>query len=153
MIPREFDIKPSSHPSWGKLSFLYYTLCTWSLNLTHFILTQVTTSRAIKTVFWLRCRGIIAVKVYPMVSHNKVNFITNLCEHLSLGRLHLREHHLIHLYLQTNLFCFVIVLHIIFIFRFHILFSVLHFVLHLLFRFALFSVILFSVLHKKIKNT
>ena len=36
LIPREFDIKPLSHPSWGKLSFLYYTLCTWSLNLTIF---------------------------------------------------------------------------------------------------------------------
>ena len=37
LIPREFDIKPSSHPR-GEKDFHYYILCTWRLNLSHIFL-------------------------------------------------------------------------------------------------------------------
>ena len=113
------------------------------------------------------CYNTLLVGTSRRLPHSKFNFITNVCKHLRLGRLHLREHHLVLLYLESILFCFVIVLHMIFIFRFCIhlfIFKFCYFLYFgLLFNFqfcSLFSIIVISVLsfyfqfsYKKLKNT
>jgi hypothetical protein len=110
--------KPSSHLRGENQASLCSALYSWSLNLVKH-----------QAISWRRCQG-----TSGRIAHKKI-FITNLCKCLSLGRLHLSEYHLVILDLQSILFLFFIVLHI-------ILFPVLH--LLLLFQFAfLFSVRIF----------
>jgi hypothetical protein len=90
--------KTSSHLRRENQASLCSALYSWSLNLAKH-----------QAIFWRRCRG-----TSRRIAHKKV-FITNLCKRLSLGRLHLREYHLVLLDLRSTLFiCYYLAYHFIF---------------------------------------
>jgi hypothetical protein len=118
IVPREFDINPRV-TFVGKITLPCAEHYSWSLNLAKH-----------QRIFWRHCRG-----TSRRIAHKKV-FITNLCKRLSLGRLHLRDWHLVLLDLQSTLFLFCYCLAYLII-----LYSVLHYYFIFILHFYLLFVI------------